>query len=68
MSKFNYQTASTTEIATHFLLISRQAIWLVKQYYKNDDSTLKKILQAEKEAKITLKRQSLERKLEELSK
>lgn len=66
MTKFCYQTASVESIAAHFVTLTRQAVWLVKNYYKDDSTTLQKLLQAEKQAKLEIKKKKLQQKLEEL--
>lgn len=66
MTKFCYQTSSVEVVAAHFVTLTRQAIWLVKNYYKNDSTTLEKLLQAEKLAKVEIKKKKLQQKLEEL--
>ena len=63
-SKFNYKNATVQEISTHFLTVTRQAVWLVKKYYKDDSSTLEKILQAEVAAKHNLKIVKLQLKID----
>ncbi len=46
MSKFNYQLATVEQITLHLATVTRQALSLVRKYYKDDEVVLTKINQA----------------------
>jgi hypothetical protein len=65
--RFNYQSSSVEQIASHLQTVTRQALSLVKRYYKDNPVVLCKIEQAAKIAKLEAKRKRLQAALESLS-
>lgn len=65
--RFNYQSSSVEQIASHLQTVSRQALSLAKRYYKDNPYVLSKIVQAAKIAQVENKRKRLQTALDALS-